>query len=160
MKTTRVTERNYTYLAAGRAWLVPLLHLQRLPDGTVVLPQAEAARVHLAIANEVCGSAAPLTAEEIEFLCDVSGASYAEVAAAVGVHRSALTRWRASTSPVRQLASRAIKRWFWFRLFGQRLGPCSITLESARDDEALMRAAHDHAVAEAVVVQVRARRAS
>ncbi len=159
MKTSTVTERDYTYLAAGRAWRVPLLRLARLPDGTLVLPQEEATRVNLAIASEICASPAPLAADELEFLADCAGATYAEVAAALGVHRSALTRWRTSSSPVRLLASRAAKRWFWFKLFGERMAPCTIALGDARDDEALLRAAHDRALAEAVVTPVTERRA-
>lgn len=160
MNVSIVTERNYTFLAAGRTWIVPALQLQRLPDGTVVLPQVEALRVHLAIANEICGTAEPLTSDELEFLCDVAVATYAQVATAVGVHRSALTRWRTSASPVRLQTSLALKKWFWFHLFGEVLGGEVISLSKAGDDATLLRAVHDRAVHSQAVSPVHERRAS
>lgn len=158
--STRLIERNYTFLAAGRAWVVPALRLRRLPDGTVVLPQEEGDRIHRAIANEICGSPEPLTADELEFLCDVAARNYAQVATAVGVHRSALTRWRTSSSPVRQLTSLALKKWFWFQLFGEALATEVVPLASVADDAKLLRTVHDQAIATEAVSQVRVREAS
>ena len=160
MMSTHLIERNYTFLAAGRAWVIPVLRLQRLPEGTVVLAQEEADRIHRAIANEICGSPEPLTADELEFLCDVAARNYAQVAAAVGVHRSALTRWRTSSSPVRQLTSLALKKWFWFQLFGDALAAEVVPLAHVGDDATLLRTVHDQAIATETVSPVREREAS
>lgn len=160
MKTSTIVERDYSYLAAGKVWTVPELRLVRLPDGTIAVSADEIQRVSRAIANEICGAAEPLTAEELEFLCGTCAVSYSEVGDAVGVHRSALTRWRKASSTVRATTSQALKKWFWFQLFGSDLGDGTIPLSAARDDAALLRVAHDRALQSNTVSLVQERRAA
>ena len=159
MMLKTILERNYSYMAAGRVWLVPELRLTGLPDGTVGLAEDEIDRVHRAIANEICGSPGPLTADEIEFLCGVAAVTYAEVAEGIGVHRSALTRWRSSTVPVRLITSRAVKRWFWFRLFAAELPENTIPLSAIRDDAMLLRLVHGRALEHRLVSEIHERQA-
>lgn len=159
MTLKTVVEKNYSYMAAGRVWLVPELRLVALPDGGLGLPEDEITRVHRAIANEICGSPDPLTSDEIEFLCGTAAITYAEVADALGFHRSALTRWRSSSSPLRLITSRAMKRWFWFRLFGPELPENTIPLAAARDDVALLHIVHERALDHHLVSAIRERRA-
>lgn len=79
---------------AGRTWAVRELRLVRMPDKTVVILEEEIDRIHRAIANEICGSPDTLSIDELEFLCDVTDTSFAEVADYLGIHKSTVTRWR------------------------------------------------------------------
>jgi predicted DNA-binding protein (UPF0251 family) len=144
MKT--LTKKDYPYQAAGRTWSVRQLHLIILPDKTVVLPEDEINRIHRAIANELCGSAETLSMDELEFLCDVTDASFAEVADYLGIHRSTVTRWRKIGKVPGQVMSGALKKWFWCRLFGRDVGDRSVPLTQAMNDDAFLSFARQEAI--------------
>ncbi len=90
MKTR--TERNYPYAVAGRVWIIPTYTLTVLRDGDLAVLKSELDRVHRAIGNEICGSSANLTVDELDFLCDVTGTTYAELASVLDMNRSSLSR--------------------------------------------------------------------
>lgn len=138
--------RDYPYQAAGRIWIVPEFRLTVLPDGEVAVSHSELMRIHRAIANYLCGREAALTSEELEFLCDVTETSFAEVARELGVHRSTLTKWRANSREVPSVLDAYIKRYFWFKLFGDELGVVKAPLDRMRDDHGFLAYIRDKAV--------------
>lgn len=154
MEPEIVTERDYRYHAAGRIWLVPELHLIRLPDKSLGLPQTEIDRVQRAIANELCGADTPMTGEEFEFLCDVVAVPYALVAQALQLDPSTLSKWRDSGRPMPHIRSLFLKRWFWFRLFGDRLSAQTVPLGALENDIEFLQFAHDTAIQNNLVDQV------
>lgn len=144
------TERDYSYLAAGRRWLVPELELTRAPDGTVGISRAEIRRIHRAVGNELCGMPENLNSAELEFLCDATGSSYTALAEHLGVHRSTVTKWRHADA-VPRLASLAAKRWFWFKLFGGDLPNWRVPLKAMADEQAFLQLARERAISQQVV---------
>jgi len=142
-----LVERDYPYHAAGRVWRVPEVRLTRLPDGTVGISQAEIDRIHRAIANRVCGGGGRLTFDELDFLCDVTGTRLTEVAARLGVHKSTVSKWRGAGIVGGEVGSLALKRWFWFKLFGGHLGGEPVRLDELRDDAAFLDIASRRAIA-------------
>ncbi|MCB9780529.1 MAG: hypothetical protein H6742_18325 [Alphaproteobacteria bacterium] len=148
-------EKDYQYHAAGRIWIVPELQLLKLPDGSLGLPQTEINRVHRAVANALCGSEDPLSGEDFEFLCDVAGVAYAVVADALHLDRSTLTKWRDSGRPMPFIRSLFLKRWFWFRLFGDQLASEEVHLGALENDGEFLQLAHDAAIRHAAADPVR-----
>lgn len=146
MKT--LAERNYAYHAAGKFWRVPVLRLTRLPDGSVGIAEEEIRRVHRAIANAVCGARDALSFDELEFLCDTAAVSFTDVAHHLGLHKSTLSKWRHAGTVPQGLTSLALKRYFWFLLFGGELGGTQITLSQVQDEAAFLAMAHDQAITE------------
>lgn len=146
MKT--LAERNYAYHAAGKVWRVPLLRLTRLPDGSVGISDDEIRRVHRAVANALCGSRDALSFDEFEFLCDTGEVSFTDVARHLGLHKSTLSKWRQAGTVPPGLTSLALKRYFWFLLFGSELGGKQITLSQVQDEAAFLEMAHDQAIKE------------
>ena len=136
---------DYRYQAAGREWSVPSLTLTVLPDGSEAITEAEIQRIHTAIGNEICGSEEPLTIEELDFLCDLTGTSLTEVAHELDLHKSTLSKWRASGQIPRSLYSTHLKKLFWFKLFGDRLCGEPVPLSRLRDEHEFLRYAHDRA---------------
>lgn len=136
MKTA--IERDFPFEAAGRVWRVPELHLDTLPDGSTGVSMAEFGRIHRAIAAEICGVPGPLTAAEFEFLADLADVPYAQIAALVGLDRSALTKWMGSQKPMRIDRSHVLKQWFMLRLFAEFLGRTRIPLRELRDPGRLL----------------------
>jgi len=139
-------KKNYPYQAAGRLWSVPQLRLTTLPDGTVALLEEEIERLHRAIANEICGSTEALTVAELEFLCDLTLTSWAQVAEFLGVHRSTLSKWRQTGVVPRAVISLALKKWFWFKLFGQELGGWTVKLSCLSSEGAFLAYARQEAI--------------
>ncbi len=134
------TAKNYALHVAGQHWEVPEVQLTELPDGGSGVSFAEIGRMMRAVANRVCGSPDRLTGEEFEFLCDVADVPFSEVARALDLNRSTLTKWRESNKPMQLVRSGFVKRWFWFELFGDALGEVAIPLRSVEDDaEFLLR---------------------
>jgi predicted DNA-binding protein (UPF0251 family) len=134
MKSTTKTKRNYPYQAAGRTWTVPELRLSSLPDGSAAISEDEIQRIHRAIANEICGGKASLTMNELEFLCDVTETTFSDVADALQIHRSTVTRWRKAGQVPKSVMSLVLKKWFWNRLFGKSLKNEAVPLDCAVDE--------------------------
>lgn len=142
--TTRV-EKDYEYPAAGHVWFVPEIQISVFDDGEEAIAMTEFDRIHRAVANEICGDPAPLTFEELEFLCDITQTPLAEVARAIGVHRSTVTKWGDTGVVSRGVFSAAIKRLFWFKLFGEEVRWENIPIDAVVSDTILLRYLHDRA---------------
>jgi len=138
MKSKTKVKKNYPYQAAGRTWTVPELRLDSLPDGAAATSEKEIERIHRAIANEICGGGASLKMDELEFLCDVTESSFSDVANALQIHRSTVTRWRTSGEVPKSVVSSALKKWFWNLLFGKSLGKKAVPVACAVDEAKLL----------------------
>ena len=126
---------NYPYQAAGRTWTVPEVELTSLPDGSAAISEEEIARIQRAIANEICGDEASLTMAELEFLCDATETSFADVASTLKIHRSTVTRWRKTGEVPKSVMSLVLKKWFWNLLFGKPLADETVPLGHAIDEK-------------------------
>ena len=157
MKT--LTKKNYPYQAAGRTWAVRELRLVTMPDKTVAILEDEIDRIHRAIANEICGSPDPLSMDELEFLCDITATSFAEVANYLGIHRSTVTRWRKAGEVPKSVMSVVLKKWFWFKLFGQEVGDRSVPLGHIVDEGAFLSFARQEAIDKHLAEQIERMRA-
>jgi hypothetical protein len=131
MATKTKVKKNYPYQAAGRTWMVPELHLTSMPDGSAAIAEDEIQRIHRAVANEICGDDAGLTMDELEFLCDVTDSTFVDVANALQIHRSTVTRWRKTGEVPKSVMSLVLKKWFWSLLFGKSLENETVTLDCA-----------------------------
>lgn len=131
-------KRNHPYQAAGRMWSVRALRLTSLPDGSAAISEEDIQRIHCAIANGICGDPGKLTMADVEFLCDVSRASFTGVAGVLRVHRSTVTRWRQTGEVPGSVMSLVQKKWFWFRLFGDSLGKETVPVDCAINDAKLL----------------------
>lgn len=120
MKT--LIEKKYPYRAAGQIWIIPEFRLSEFPDGTIVVLEEEIDRIHYAIANEICGDENGLSKDELEFLCDVTQTSFSEIADYLGIRQSTLTKWRTAGKIPKNVMGLVLKKWFWFKLFGRKLG--------------------------------------
>ena len=125
-----------------------------MPDGTVSITEDEIDRVHRDIANEICGSPESLSKVELEFLCDVSGTLFTEVAAYLGVHKSTLTKWRKTEVPKNAL-NLLLKKWFWFKLFGEELANKSIRIKQLEDERVFLKLARKEAIGEKLVKTIK-----
>ena len=153
-----LSEKNYKYQAAGRTWVVPKLKLDKMPDGTVALMEDEIERIHRDIANEICGTAENLSKDELEFLCDVAGTPFSEVADYLGVHKSTITKWRKTEVPKNAL-NLLLKRWFWFRLFGAELAESTVEIRQLEDEKTFLSYARREAIGMKLVKPIRRMRA-
>ena len=144
MKTT--IKKDYPYQAAGRLWSVPQLRLTTLPDGTVALLEEEIEHLHRGIANEICGNTEALTVAELEFLCDLTLTPWSAAAEFLGVHRSTLSKWRHTGVVPRAVISLALKKWFWFKIFGGELGNRSVKLSYLSSEGAFLSYARQEAI--------------
>ncbi len=158
MKT--IDHADYPIHAAGRIWSVDTARLTQLHDGTLGISYAELKRIHRAIANSVCGTGGVLTTDELEFLCDITDTRYADVARAVDVDKSTVTLWRKKGGVSKLPFSLLLKRWFWFKLFGEQLGETSLPLSSVASDELLLERVRDEAIHQEMTFDVREKRAS
>ena len=149
-----LVEKDYKYRAAGRIWLLPELHLVQVPDGTLTISQDEIDRIHRAIANHICGSPSNLSFDELEFLCDASDTPFYEVADHLCMHKSTLSKWRKSGSVSNSVLSLFLKRWFWFKLFGDRLGNKTVRLKDLGDETEFLAIAKTHAIGQRLTDRV------
>lgn len=150
-------ERNYPYSVAGRVWIIPGYTLTVLRDGTLVVSKTELDRVHRAIGNEICGSPENLTVEELDFLCDVTATTYAELAATLDMNRSSLSRWKKPGLVPSKATSNLLKRWFWMKLFGADLGEAEVPLALLDRDTLLLEYLHQRALDDGVAEPVHRR---
>ena len=152
--------KNYPIHAGGHIWLVDSVTLVELPDGSHGLSQAELIRVHRAIANAICAGADALTFEELDFLCDVTDTTYSKVADHLDLNKSTVTTWRKRGSLPSRVVSNALRRWFWFGLFGSELKAERLALSSFRDDHAFLETATQRAIRSHVTAHVELKQAS
>jgi len=147
VKTETFQEHDYLYSAAGRVWVIPTLTLQRLPGGDVVLQLSEIRRIHCGIANQICGEPGGLSVDAFEFLCSVTESSFAEVARELQIVPSTLTKWRGRGTVMPPIRSLVLKKWFWFKLFGDGVGERSVHIRLVRDDAEFLQYVRDQAIA-------------
>ena len=155
MKTK--TERNYPYAVAGRVWILPTYELTVLRDGSLVVLQRELDRVHRAIGNEICGSPENLTVDELDFLCDITGTTYTELATVLDMNRSSLSRWKKPGVVPSRASSNLIKRWFWMKLFGADLSEAEVPLALLDRDAQLLEYLHHRALEDGIAEPVERR---
>ena len=158
MKTE--TEHDYQLHAAGRLWSVGPVELTHLPDGTVAIAEAEIRRVHRAIANALCARTGTMSGDELEFLCGVTRTSFTDVASRLGVNKSTITIWRRRGHVPRATVSNVLRRWFWFRLFGDEIGSRTVQLQVAGDDTLFLDFATRAAIDDDATFAVQERMAS
>jgi len=153
-----VIKKNYDFLAAGRFWIVRRLKMTVFPDASLGLSEEEIERIHLAVANHICGETEPLLGRELEFLCNITLTKYTEVSDYLDIHKSTVTKWRHGTNPIPSLSSRVLKRWFWFKLFGDEVKEQTIPFSRFQDDSEFLQFAKGYAInehlAESVVAKV------
>lgn len=157
----KVTHKDrYQVHAAGHLWTVASVSLTELPDGTVAIDQDALAGIHRAIANALCGGDAKLTSDELEFLCDITEARFVDVARYLDMDKSTVTTWRRKGGVPSRVVSMALKKWFWFRLFGESMGDVRLSLSDVRDDAMFLRDASRRAVRSQVTFDVELKQAS
>ncbi len=108
---------SYPYMTAGRTWIIPNVYLSTAPDGEVIISGTEIRRMQTIVANEVCGQASNLSPDEFEFLCDITGTKFNEVAEFLGVTKGSITFWKRPGKIVPLNESLRLKRWFWRKVF-------------------------------------------
>ena len=111
--------QTYPVTMAGRTWTIKNVHLERDPDGTVVLPGYEIIRMKRVVANEICGAIAVLSPEEFEFLCDITRTKFNDVAEFLGLTKGSITFWKRPGKSVPLSESLKLKKWFWQKVFSQ-----------------------------------------
>lgn len=152
--------RDYPIPAGGHLWTVDAVAVSELPDGTQAVSQAELQRIHRAVANAICGARGVLSFEELDFLCDVTATTYSQVADHLDLNKSTVTTWRRRGSVPSRVTSNALKRWFWFRLFGEDLAAERVPLSRFQNDEAFLEVAAQRAIRSKVTIPVELRPAS
>jgi len=141
-----VVEKDYPYQAAGRTWTVRKLELTKLPTGKLGLSLAEIRRVNHAVANEICGSAEPLTFLDFEFLCATTSTTFKEAAEFLGIHRTTVTKWRRPDASIQPTYSLVLKKWFWFKLFGEQLADGIVPFHTVRNEADFLEFAKEAAI--------------
>ena len=121
------------FFAAGRYWDAE--HAV-LPSSGRLSP-----RLELAVANALCTRPEPLSGEELQFLCRVTGARNVDVAARLEASRSNVTYWMGRARTLPYWVSIALKKWFWLELFAGLLADgVAVPLATALDDRAHVEA--------------------
>lgn len=138
MRMNTTEESEHVVRAGGRSWVIPSVVLTEMPDGTVGLSMAELRRIHKAVANAVCSTASPLTPDELEFLCAITNTTFTAVAEDARLDKSTVTKWRRRGNPLPWVLSLHLKKWFWFKLFGEALGSGTIRLRELSSDGELL----------------------
>ena len=156
----RRTTRNYPIHAGGHLWTVAAVTLTELPDGTQALSAAELSRIHRAVANAICGAPDIMGFPEFEFLCDITLTTFTQVAEFLDIDKSTVTTWRKKGLVPSRITSNALKRWFWFRLFGSELAAQRLPISRFQDDEAFLQSASQRAIRSKATMAVALKRAS
>jgi len=156
----RRTMRNYPIHAGGHLWTVDAVTLTAMPDGTLALSATELDRIHRAVANAICGGSDTLSFDELEFLCDVTSTTFSQVAEFLDINKSTVTTWRKKGAVPSRITSNALKRWFWFRIFGGALATERWPLSKFQDDGAFLESAARRAIRAKATVAVELKHAS
>jgi len=138
--------RTHQVFAAGQLWLLESATLTVLPDGSEAISATELNRIHKAIANAICGTADHLSFEEFEFLCDITESTFSNAAVYLGLNKSTVSTWRRRGLVPSKLVGNALKRWFWFKLFGDSLGKQSLPISAFASDLAFLETASQAAI--------------
>ena len=144
MKNRKI--RNYQVFAAGHLWQVASAAITTMPDGSEAISAHELERVHKAVANAICGNHGHLSFEELEFLCDITETTFADAAVFLGINKSTISTWRRRGLVPSKLVGNALKRWFWFKLFGDRLGMQTLPIHTFASDLAFLETASQTAI--------------
>lgn len=138
--------RNYQIFAAGHLWQVASATLSIMPDGSEAISAHELDRIHKAIANAICGNQGHLSFEELEFLCDITETTFADAAVFLGINKSTVSTWRRRRLVPSKLVGNSLKRWFWFKLFGDVLGMQTLPIHTFASDLAFLETASQTAI--------------
>lgn len=111
--------KSYPYMTAGKTWFISNVALKKAPDGSVVIPGREIIRMQRFVANEIVGQAVALSADELQFLCDITDTKYNAVAEFLGVSKSNISLWKKIGNAVPFNESVRLKKWFWQKVFSQ-----------------------------------------
>ena len=68
---------------------------------------------------------------------------------------STLSKWRKAGAVPNHPTSLFLKKWFWFRLFGDRLGNKTLKWKDLGDEERLLSLAKLHAIQQKLTVPVK-----
>ena len=145
-KLSTFIETQCQYHAAARLWVIPQIEYTQLPDGTSGISAAEINKLNRAIANHLCGEAEALTSPELDFLCDVAGSTLSQLASMLRMDKSAISRWRSGNRGIPHSASWILKRWFWYRLFGEESKESKVSLHRLETDISFLSFARERAV--------------
>lgn len=139
------TFHNHRYDAAGHTWIVPTVRLVLLPDDDeYAISLAEIQRIQRGIIHAICTDPAELTFDEFEFLCDVTQTTQTKAAAVLGLHKSTLSKWKSRGTGPSGVTSTALKRYFWFKHFGDRVREVQAPLGTMASDSEILRYVRDH----------------
>ena len=109
--------REYPFQGAGKTWIIKNVELTKTIDGSTVLTGHEIQKIHRTVANELCSTIEPLTAQELDYLCTITLTQFKDVAHFLGVTKSAVSLWKKPNKVVPLGDSLRLKRWFWFKVF-------------------------------------------
>jgi DNA-binding transcriptional regulator YiaG len=139
------TFKNHEYDAAGRRWIIPSVKLAQLPGSNdYAISLTEIQRIHRGIIHALCTDPTDLTFAEFEFLCDATETTQTEAATVLGLHKSALSKWKARDSGPTGIMSSALKRFFWFKHFAERVSRVKAPLKAMATDTEILRYVRDH----------------
>jgi hypothetical protein len=110
---------NHPIPLVGRVWVFPEVIYVRDPEGELGISIDEIHRIHMAVANAICGESTPLKPLEFDFLMDCSESTVKEISALLICHTSNIGRWR-NKDQVPPLESLVLKEYFWMKLFGDK----------------------------------------
>ena len=129
---------NYPYQVAGKTWEIFHVQIEKSETGSEVLSGKEVTRMNEFVANAICSKYNELTGEELDFLCDITGTKYTEVALKIGLTKSIVSKWVAKGKENIPFShSILLKKYFWMKIFGTaHLGTIEPIL--AFDDEKLL----------------------
>ena len=130
---------NYLYQAAGKTWNIPNVQIEINELGSEVIPGRETTRMTRFVAKEICSTYTEINGDELNFLCNITGTTYTEVASKIGVTKGIVSKWVAKKDSSISLAnSILIKKYFFLKIFGNdNLKDVSIFV--AYDDEKLFQ---------------------
>lgn len=110
--------RNHAMHFAGKVWVFKEVVFSRDDDGELGISLAELSRLHRTVANAICANDAPLTREELDFLCQFASTTNREIAAILKCTPTNVSKWR-KREHVPDLESIVLKEVFWEKIFGK-----------------------------------------
>ena len=154
MKLKTISKTNEAFPAAGSTWIVPKVTYVILPDGKWGLQKSEINRIHRAVANHLCGKSTIMSGRELEFLCSITQTSLSKVAERFQVNKSTVSRWKHHSNGVPLAVGNALKRWFWFKIFGAEVADRQVSMLILRDDSEFLDFARKQAITQKLTTEV------